>query len=98
MPSTGADMVEIDNAVDLSVAKARIGDQVVLVGNVHTVEELLQRDAGESRGRGATVHRPGGRGRRLLLGSGCIVPRHTPIANLQALVRVAHSQNYPVAA
>ena len=40
--STGADLVEIDDAVDMAVAKERIGERVALVGNVHTVVELLQ--------------------------------------------------------
>ena len=30
--------------VDLAVARAEIGDRVTLVGNVHTVTELLQGD------------------------------------------------------
>ena len=96
--STGADMVEIDNAVDLSVAKVRIGDQVVLVGNVHTVEELLQATPEKTAAATQRCIDQAGAGGGFMVGSGCIVPRHTPVENLQALVRVAHSQNYPVAA
>ena len=96
--STGADMVEIDNAVDLSVAKARIGDKVVLVGNVHTVEELLQATPEKAADAAQRCINQAGAGGGFLVGSGCIVPRHTPIANLQAVVRVCHSQQYPVAA
>ncbi|MCH5373677.1 MAG: uroporphyrinogen decarboxylase family protein, partial [Planctomycetes bacterium] len=39
---TGADLIEIDNKVDLEFAKQTIGDDVTLVGNVHTVTQLLQ--------------------------------------------------------
>jgi uroporphyrinogen decarboxylase len=95
--STGADMVEIDNAVDLSVAKARIGDKVVLVGNVHTVEELLQATPKKAAAAAQRCIDQAGAGGGFMVGSGCIVPRHTPIANLQAVVRVCHSQPYPVA-
>ena len=94
---SGADLVEIDHAVDLRVAKERIGDRVILVGNVHTVEELLHATPAVS---AAAAHRcidAAGRGGGFLLGSGCIVPRHTPPQNLAALVEVAHSRPYPPA-
>jgi len=94
--ATGADLVEIDHAVDLRAAKARIGTRVGLVGNVDTVTELLQ---GTPERVGASAQRcidQAGAGGGFLLGSGCIVPRYSPLANVQAMVRVAHSQPYPV--
>lgn len=93
--ATGADMVEIDHAVDLRVAKERIGDKVILIGNVHTVEELLQ---GTPETVTAAAHRcidQAGAGGGFMLGSGCIVPRYTPLENVQAMVRAAHSRTYP---
>ena len=36
-----------------------------------------------------------GAGGGFLLGSGCIVPRYTPLENVQAMVNTAHSQPYP---
>ena len=39
---TGADLIEIDNQVDLRYAAQRIGGRATLVGNVHTVTELLE--------------------------------------------------------
>ncbi len=92
---TGADMVEIDNAVDMAVAKRLIGDRVAVVGNVHTVTELLQ---GTPESVAASAQRcieAAGYGGGFLLGSGCIVPRYAPLENVQAMVRVAHSQPYP---
>ena len=92
---TGADMVEIDNAVDMAVAKRLIGDRVAVVGNVHTVTELLQ---GTPESVAASAQRcidDAGYGGGFLLGSGCIVPRYAPLENVQAMVRVAHSQPYP---
>ncbi len=92
---TGADMVEIDNAVDMAVAKRLIGDRVAVVGNVHTVTELLQ---GTPETVAASAQRcidDAGYGGGFLLGSGCIVPRYSPLENVQAMVRVAHSQPYP---
>ncbi|MCC6167266.1 MAG: uroporphyrinogen decarboxylase family protein [Caldilineaceae bacterium] len=95
--ATGADMVEIDHAVDLRVAKQRIGDKIILIGNVHTVEELLQ---GTPETVTAAANRcidHAGAGGGFMLGSGCIVPRYTPLENVQAMVAAAHSRTYPPA-
>ena len=94
---TGADMVEIDNVVDLRVAKERIGDRIALVGNVHTVTDLLQ---GTPESVAASAQRcidQAGIGSGFLLGSGCIVPRYTTVENVKAMVATAHSQHYPSA-
>ena len=92
---TGADMVEIDNVVGLRGAKDRIGDRVAIVGNVHTVTELLQ---GTPESVATSAQRcidEAGAGGGLLLGSGCLVPRNAPVENVKAMVAVAHSQPYP---
>ena len=94
--ATGADLVELDHAVDLSIAKEKIGAKVGLVGNVDTVSELLQGTLGVVRASSQRCIDQAGRGGGFLLGSGCIVPRYTPLENVQAMVRVAHSQPYPV--
>lgn len=93
--ATGADLVEIDHAVDLGVAKARIGNKVGLVGNVDTVTELLQGTPETVRVSAQRCIDQAGAGGGFLLGSGCIVPRYAPLDNLRALVEVAHSQPYP---
>jgi uroporphyrinogen decarboxylase len=94
--ATGADLVELDHAVDLRVAKARIGDRVGLVGNVDTVTELLQGTPATVRASAQRCIDQAGPGGGFLLGSGCIVPRYSPIENVQEMVRTAHSQPYPV--
>ncbi len=93
--ATGADLVEIDHAVAMSVAKQRIGQRVALVGNVDTVTELLQGTPLTVRASAQRCIDQAGSGGGFLLGSGCIVPRYTPIENVQEMVRVAHSQPYP---
>jgi uroporphyrinogen decarboxylase len=93
---TGADLIEIDHAVDLRVAKERIGDRAAIVGNVHTVTELLQGTPEAVRASAQRCIDEAGVGGGFLLGSGCIVPRYTPLENVRAMVEVAHSQPYPV--
>ncbi len=94
---TGADMIEIDNVVDLGVAKQHIGERVAIVGNVHTVTELLQGTPADVATSAQRCIDQAGVGSGFLLGSGCIVPRHSPIENVKAMVDVAHSQPYPSA-
>lgn len=86
---TGADLIEIDNMVDLSVAREKIGDRVTLMGNVHTVNDLLDGTPESVRAASQRCIQKAGGGRRFILGSGCIVPRHTSLENLRAMVRVA---------
>ncbi len=91
---TGADMVEIDNAVDMAVAKRLIGDRVAVVGNVHTVTELLQ---GTPESVATSAQRCIGRRRlwgRLPVGVGlhCASPRRWRTCRRWC---VAHSQPYP---
>ena len=93
--ATGADMVEIDDAVDLAVAKERIGDRTAIVGNVHTVTELLQGTPGSVSAAAQRCIDNAGSGGGFLLGSGCIVPRYSPLENVKAMIDTAHSQPYP---
>lgn len=92
---TGADLVELDHHVDLASAKRTIGDRVALMGNVDTVSELLEGTPDTVRVASQRCIDQAGGGGGMVLGSGCIVPRHTPLENLIAMVRVARSQPYP---
>jgi uroporphyrinogen decarboxylase len=92
---TGADMVEIDNAVDMAEAKRRIGDRTAVVGNVNTITELLEGTPEMVRASAQRCIDQAGAGGGFLLGSGCIVPRHAPLENVRAMIEVAHSQPYP---
>jgi uroporphyrinogen decarboxylase len=91
---TGADLIEIDNAVDLAVARERIAGRAALIGNVHTVVELLQGSQETVRAAAQRCIRQAGE-RGFILGSGCLVPRRTPIENVQELVRAAHEHRVP---
>jgi uroporphyrinogen decarboxylase len=88
---TGADILEIDNAVDMSYAHDAVGSRVTLMGNVHTVNELLQGTRDSVRQASERCIAQAGGGRSFILGSGCLVPRHTPLEHLQEMVRVARS-------
>lgn len=93
---TGADLIEIDNKVDLAMAKRAIGDRAALMGNVHTVTELLDGTPASVRAAAQRCIDQAGSGGGFVLGSGCIVPRRAPLENVIEMVRVAHSQPYPI--
>jgi uroporphyrinogen decarboxylase len=90
---TGTNLIEIDSAVDLADASRRLDGTTTIVGNVDTVTELLQADSAQTE---AAARRCIGQtgGRNFILGSGCIIPRHTPVENVRALVRVAHGHYF----
>jgi uroporphyrinogen decarboxylase len=69
---------------------------VILVGNVHTVEELLQGTPATVAAAAQSCIDKAGAGGGFMLGSGCIVPRYTPLDNVRAMVQTAHSQPYPL--
>lgn len=87
LASSGAACVEIDGPADLGRALAAIGPRAALRGNVPT---MLARDGtADAVARCARACLCTAAGRRLILSTGCGVPRGTPPDNLRALVRVA---------
>ena len=90
---TGAGVIELDSAVDLAYASRQLDGSATIIGNVNTVTELLQADTSRTEAAARRCIEQTG-GRNFILGSGCIVPRHTPVENVQALVRVAHGHRF----
>jgi uroporphyrinogen decarboxylase len=85
---TGADIIEVDHKVDLAHAIELVAGRSCLIGNLDPVTVLLQ--GSEERVR-AEAERCAAvaAGTGYVLGSGCVVPRFTPIENLVAMVDVA---------
>jgi len=85
---TGADIIEVDHKVDLALARRIVGDRACVIGNVDPVTVLLQ-GTPESVRAASEGCLEAGHGRGYVLGSGCVVPRITPIENVKAMVQVA---------
>jgi uroporphyrinogen decarboxylase len=83
MAATGADFLSIDE-MDLLLARAEVGDQAVLMGNVST-KLLLEGSTEQVLAAAKTCLERGGRG--LILSSSCDVPTDAPKENVQALVK-----------
>jgi MtaA/CmuA family methyltransferase len=86
---TGADVIEIDHKVDLALARELVGDRCCLIGNVDPVTVLLQGTPEQVRACPALPRARRGGG--YLLGSGCVVPRITPLENVRAMVQAAQA-------
>ncbi len=81
------DIYELDFPVDLAHARAVLGPDKVILGNVNTVEEMLRGTPEEVYAAAATCHRTCGP--RHIVGTGCELPPETPPENLLALVAYA---------
>jgi uroporphyrinogen decarboxylase len=88
---TGADVIEVDHKVDLAYALDVVGDRSCVIGNVDPVTVLLQGTPEHVR-RSADACLEIGAGGGYLLGSGCVVPRLTPLENVRAMVDAARER------
>lgn len=86
---TGADIIEIDHKVDLAWAKQVVGDRACLIGNVDPVTVLMQGVPGQVRAASNACLDAAADGGGYILGSGCVVPRVTPLENVRAMVHAA---------
>jgi len=91
MATSGADVLELDHAVDLGKACRIVGPDVGLWGNLDPVRVLAQGTPNQVRRAAqeavAAVQAAGHR--RFVLSSGCTLAVETPSANLAALIRVS---------
>jgi uroporphyrinogen decarboxylase len=90
--ATGADIVAIDSLVDLRTAKGEIGGQVTLIGNIDPVGVMLKGTVAQVEAAARDCIAAAGAGGGYILGTGCEVPPHAPLENIQALVRMARRQ------
>ncbi len=81
-------MIEVDHKVDLALARSIVGDRACVIGNVDPVTVLLQGTPEQVRAVSEQCLRAG-RGGGDVLGSGCVVPRITPLDNIRAMVGAA---------
>jgi MtaA/CmuA family methyltransferase len=87
MKDLPADIWELDYPVDLAHARAILGPERIILGNVSTVGEMLTGSPEEVYEAAAACHRTCGP--RHVVGTGCEVSPETPPENLRALVAYA---------
>lgn len=90
MRDAGAEVVGVDWRVDLDDARARLGDDVALQGNLDPVAVLAGRDVALDRARDVLRRAGGHRGHIFNLGHG-VLPATDP-AVLEAVVELVHTE------
>jgi uroporphyrinogen-III decarboxylase len=87
MGELGAEIVDLDFLAGLDEARAQMGPNQVLLGNIAPVRDLRNGTPQSVYEVMAECHRQAGD--RYIAGAGCEVPRDTPPENLSALIRYA---------
>jgi MtaA/CmuA family methyltransferase len=83
----GADIIDLDSLVPLEPARAAVGPDQVLLGNLNPVTELMTSTPATIATQLAERHRQAGP--RWIIGAGCEIPAATPPENVEALVAYA---------
>jgi MtaA/CmuA family methyltransferase len=89
MGKLGCEIVDLDYPAPLSEARAAMGPQQVLLGNISPVQVLRNGKPDTITQAIAECHRQAGS--RYIVGAGCEVPRDTPLENVRALRQYARS-------
>ena len=89
MGRLGCAIVDLDSMVPLADARAQMGPDQVLLGNLNPVAVLRNGTPDAVTAAVAACHRTAGP--RFIVGAGCEVPPDTPPANLHALCDYARS-------
>jgi MtaA/CmuA family methyltransferase len=79
----GCDMIDLDSMVSVEKARAEMGDNQVLAGNIDPVKCLRNSTPQEVTDAVSACHRAAGA--KFIVGAGCEVPRDTPLENLTAM-------------
>ena len=89
----GADMLSLDQVVDLGEARSILGERSVLFGNI---DPLLLREGTPSEVGDAARRciEKGGKNGAFVLSSGCLIAADTPLMNMQAMVDAACEHRY----
>ncbi|HZT42876.1 MAG TPA: uroporphyrinogen decarboxylase family protein [Chthonomonadaceae bacterium] len=87
MGRLGCEIVDLDFLASLSEARAAMGPDQVLLGNIDPVRVLREGTPEQVYTAMEGCHRQAGS--RYIVGAGCEVPRDTPPANLRALIDYA---------
>jgi MtaA/CmuA family methyltransferase len=83
MGRLGCEIVDLDYPAPLGEARAQMGPDQVLLGNLNPVKALRDSTPESIRAALADCHRQAGP--RYIVGAGCEIPRDTPDANVMAL-------------
>ena len=85
----GCEIVDIDSMVPVGQARAQMGPNQILLGNIDTVRVLRNGTPEDVRSGLEECHRQAGN--QYIIGAGCEIPRDTPHRNVQAMADYARA-------
>lgn len=91
---TGTNIIEVDYKADLKRWKEKIGEKVILIGNLDPSRVLLQGTVEDVRVAALQCIEAAAEGGGFILGSGCEVPIHAPVENIREMIKVAREYCY----
>lgn len=99
MADTGADILEIDQKVDIGTAKDLVGNKATLMGNLDPTAILYLGTPETVEKSSKECIKKAGKGGGLILSSGCSIPLRTPFRNIEAMIHAAEKYGkYPISA
>ncbi len=87
--SSGVDVLSVGPGLDIAEAKAAVGDRVCLIGNLDPVNILMNGTPEQVAAEAARVMEIGKQNGGYLFNTGEMVPRGTPIENMEAMLHAA---------
>jgi MtaA/CmuA family methyltransferase len=87
--SIGYDIIDIDSAVSMEIARKKMGPDQVILGNIATVDVMEKGTPEQVKSTAAECYRSCGPNH--IVSAGCEVPRSAPIENMEALRDYAFS-------
>lgn len=97
MVDAGADCISIDNVADLAAAKEKVGQKVMVMGNVNPSQVMLQGTPEDVRQATiACVKKAYDNMKGYIVASGCSLPTETPFVNIHTMLDTVREIGYPV--
>lgn len=90
MAASGARLLSLDQCMDLRRARATVGWEIALGGNVDPIQ-VMERGSPQAVAAAARATIAAAGPRRFVLMAGCAIPPATPLVNVQALVAAARA-------
>ncbi|MGZ8899217.1 MAG: uroporphyrinogen decarboxylase family protein [Limisphaerales bacterium] len=95
MGKLGADIIDLDSMAPLTEARAKMGNDQVLLGNLNPVAVLRNGNPDTIFAELLRCHAQAGK--RFIIGAGCEIPRDTPYENVRVLAEYSHQHSFSYA-
>ncbi len=86
---SGVSILSVGPGLDIAEAKAAVGDRVCLIGNLDPISPLMTGSPAEVAAEAKRIMGVGSRGGGYVFNTGEMVPRDTPVENVEAMIAAA---------